>query len=540
MGLSIKEAMNIGGLAKCKVVAGEKGLHREISYVTVMEVPDVIQWLKGQDLLLTSLYPIKDDEVALQDLVKKLKQKGSAALAIKTNRYFEEIPEPILYYGNLLDFPIIEINSDTSYLDIMTPLMNVILEYASPEPEDYEELFAWITELALAGRGVDSILQALSKMMGNLVTIESVLPQVYMSPISGSIEALSIKQTNELWKSRRPLRMVRTFNGESTPCIVSPLILNNEINGVITCWSTKREFRRRDFHIMERAVPLFGLEFQKVKTKIDVEKKYKNELISSILLGNNTLSEEEAIEKGKIYGWDLTKDYQVMVLDMDQFLSIVEALKYDEVSIQEFKRNIELKAESIVQQYDPSVIVALWSDKMVILYPAIHYQEELAQRIKDRLQSQVSDVTFTVGIGRFHPGMKGLRKGYLQAIQSIQVGRKAKGRNSIHHFNSLGIYRILGEFHDQSELQAIYDETVGKLNLYDQNHNANLAETLERFFESNGGLTETAEKMFIHVNTLKYRLQKIVAITGCNIYDSEGRFHLQLGLKIKQLVLLAD
>lgn len=72
MGVTIREAMQVGGLLRCKVVAGESALDKEIQYITVMEVPDVIQWLKGNELLLTSLYAIKDDLQAIQNLVPQL------------------------------------------------------------------------------------------------------------------------------------------------------------------------------------------------------------------------------------------------------------------------------------------------------------------------------------------------------------------------------------------------------------------------------------------------------------------------------------
>ena len=544
MGVSVKEAMSIGGLAKCKIVAGEKGVDRTIKYVTVMEVPDTIQWLKGQDLLLTSLYPIKDDPEAMQTLVTQLHEKGSSALAIKTHRFVEQIPESIIQEANRLDLPIIEIEREISYLDIMTPLMNVILESTAPKQDDYDELFQWITELALGGKGLQAIVQALSKMMQNLVTLESAVPFVEAPPLSHRIAPLTIRQINELRKSKRPLRMVRKLNDQNTACIVCPLILNEEVNGYITCWETTRSFRKHDFNVLQRSIPLFALEFLKVKTKIDVEQKYKNDFMSEVLAGN-IKREEEVIDKAKVYGWDLSKDYQVMVLDVDQFFSIVENYNYNEVMIQEFKRNIVGKIEHAVKKLEQSSIVVFWSDKFIVLYPIDRSKGEAglkeyflsaAKQLQTNLKKEISEVTFTIGIGRFYKGLKGIHQGYKEALQSIQVGRKTWGRDSIIHFDFLGIYRILGQFENFSELESLYRETIGKLEEYDHNTNSNLTETLQQFFECNCGLTETADKMFIHVNTLKYRLRKIEQVTGYQINDWEGRFNLYLGFKIKEIV----
>jgi purine catabolism regulator len=544
LAITVKEAMSIGGLSKCKVVAGQKGLNRDIDHVSVMEVPDVIQWIKADALLLSSLHPIKDDAEALCNLVKQLHQKGCAALAIKTHRFFDHVPEAILNDANELDFPIIEIAQNISYLDIMTPIMHVILEDSAPKRDDYEEHFQWIAELALSGKGLDAIVQALSKMLQNLISLESEFPFIKSSLSSHQLEPLNPRQMNELRKSKRPLRMLRKLNNQISSCIVSPLILNGKINGYVTCWETKRELRKLDFAILQRAMPLFALEFLKVKTKIDVDQQYQNEFLSEILLGNIN-REEETMDKAKIYDWDLSKDHQVMVLDMDQFRSIVEQYNHNEVMIQDFKRNLVEKVKISVRKMEKLSIVTLWSDKIVILFPVNAVQTKgslkehflsVANQLQKTMYSHITDVTFTIGIGRFYPGLKGIHQGFNDAVQSIKIGKKSSGRNSIIHFDLLGIYRILGQFDNQTELKSIYQETIGILEDHDINHRANLTDTLSQYFINNFGLTETSEKMFIHINTLKYRLQKIEELTGYNINHSEGRFFLYLGLKIKEII----
>src|SRR5690625_361539 len=140
MSITVKEAMEIGGLKHCKVIAGKEGLDRIIDHVTVMEIPDVVEWLKGNDFLLTSLLPIKNDSKDLNNLISKLDNAGSAVLAIK-NRFFDEIPLMLLEEGDLLNFPIIEIKQEIAYLDIITPLMKKILLEGSSNQENIEEFF---------------------------------------------------------------------------------------------------------------------------------------------------------------------------------------------------------------------------------------------------------------------------------------------------------------------------------------------------------------------------------------------------------------
>jgi hypothetical protein len=79
-------------LAEARVLAGASGLDRIVSRLNVMEVPDILPWVKPHELLLTTGYPLRDDPDGLIKLVAELDERGLAALAIKLHRYFDELP----------------------------------------------------------------------------------------------------------------------------------------------------------------------------------------------------------------------------------------------------------------------------------------------------------------------------------------------------------------------------------------------------------------------------------------------------------------
>src|SRR5699024_8215930 len=95
MGLNLKDAMNIGGLKKCKVLADKVKLSEEIKNVTIMEVPDVTRWLKGGELLLTS-FLAQQNSKEQKKLIKQLHQNKITDLAIKPYHYLGEITEFII------------------------------------------------------------------------------------------------------------------------------------------------------------------------------------------------------------------------------------------------------------------------------------------------------------------------------------------------------------------------------------------------------------------------------------------------------------
>ena len=76
---------------------------------------------------------------------------------------------------------------------------------------------------------------------------------------------------------------------------------------------------------------------------------------------------------------------------------------------------------------------------------------------------------------------------------------------------------------------------LGKLLLYDQEKGAELVKTLEVYFECNGKLKKVTEKMYVHYNTILYRLDRIQQITGCSLEDSTACLNLQIALKLLQI-----
>jgi purine catabolism regulator len=111
-------------------------------------------------------------------------------------------------------------------------------------------------------------------------------------------------------------------------------------------------------------------------------------------------------------------------------------------------------------------------------------------------------------------------------------------KRGIIYYKSLDTIKLLYPLKDDKEIQEYYSRTIKKLEDYDEINNSNLIKTLETYFRYNLRKGVVSEKLFIHVETLRYRLNKIEEITGYSINDSEGLFALQMGVKLRSLLKL--
>ena len=92
MEFSVKDLLALSSLKNAIVLSGKQYLHKIVKGSTIMEAPDITDWLNGGELILTSLYPILSfNEKEQREFIGKLADKDISALIIKTHRFVKEI-----------------------------------------------------------------------------------------------------------------------------------------------------------------------------------------------------------------------------------------------------------------------------------------------------------------------------------------------------------------------------------------------------------------------------------------------------------------
>lgn len=167
--ITVLDALKIGQLQKARLVGGRKGLKRQVTSVNVMDAPDIINWVKEGELLLTTAYVIKDDPVAQEQLISGLNERGCAGLAVKAKRFLEFCPEHMVEAADRANFPLIELPPEHSLSDIMVPLLGAMLNRKSILLEQSLDIHQNLTTVALKGGGVKDVIEALAGLVDNPV-----------------------------------------------------------------------------------------------------------------------------------------------------------------------------------------------------------------------------------------------------------------------------------------------------------------------------------------------------------------------------------
>ena len=107
-------------------------------------------------------------------------------------------------------------------------------------------------------------------------------------------------------------------------------------------------------------------------------------------------------------------------------------------------------------------------------------------------------------------------------------------KNILIHYNELGAYQLLLAITDKDAKRNYYNSVLGKLEQYDKNNKTNYLEFLYTFLDNN--INATADKMFVHRNTIVYKINKIEELLDRDLSDMEVRIELYLASMLRNIL----
>ncbi len=157
--------------------------------------------------------------------------------------------------------------------------------------------------------------------------------------------------------------------------------------------------------------------------------------------------------------------------------------------------------------------------------------ERAAKALARELAASLPGFHLTVSHSRWVADPADLYRAGQEALLAANVA-EADGLELL-SFEDTGSYRLLLPAMSEAsgELERFYEETVAPLSAYDDQYETELVRTIEAYLDNDGNVTPTAEQLFTHRHTIRYRLERVRDLCGHDITSTEGREKLGLGLK---------
>jgi len=524
MGITVLEALKLGGLRSSRLIAGISGLDRQIEQVTVFEVPDISQWLTGKELILTSGYSIPKSEEAQVELIRELAEKNVSALVIKTRRFIGEVPQGMVDEANKLGLPLIELETQIPYTEIIRPIMTEIINRETDSRlTQFQMVQRKLTEVAVFGGELPEKLAALYGLLSQPVAVaDKNLNLLGAFPV-GELDFSSLK------KECKQMPVTRSYfrSQGSLGYYIFPLVIEGDSEGFLIVGQREGTMDQNTLLSVQGVAPVFIADVLRQKALRYVAKNDRNIFIEDLLL-DHINSEAVACQRARFIGVNCGEHYLIAVME-----TVENSPQYKKLR-DELKANLEQDLTGP----DCWLLAATQGIRLVFLASLNGGGEQELRQYTELLTRAIGKYwpyPFTIGISRIFANLTDSRKNFLEAVEALELGQQVWGVGSVTLFADMGVYRLLSSIKDD-ELAHYLPRGLLKLVQYDQSNKTDFVKTLECYLKNGGIGNRAAAELFIHYKTLQYRLERIAQITEINLSSGERRLDLHLGLKIMEIL----
>ncbi len=342
------------------------------------------------------------------------------------------------------------------------------------------------------------------------------------------------------------------FPNDDRMCLRVPLRLDNQAGEVLIEPSESEAVSPR---LTEALVDLMIGQVA-VVDRLPVQPELKNRFVANLLAG--AAGDEDAVlRQAKALGLDLGPPRAVILIDAANYVLGSEAGDREEASLleEDVRRRTQFVIASVVGFFKlptDTIVAAIGEGELAVLKasntrnlatwakeedqttPASPSWANLSalQRASGALLARLradTGATISIGVGRYHPGIKGLASSYQDARAALSIGRRMRGENRVHGLDGLGIGAFVGVTDERTKA----DLATHLLSPLD--HEPGLLSTLDAFFAADCSPSVTACGLGIHRNTLAHRLDKVASMTGLDPRRFDDAVQIRLALVVRSL-----
>ncbi|MET7381695.1 GAF domain-containing protein [Streptomyces sp. NPDC005526] len=449
-----------------------------------------------------SARPFSDHEVALL-----VSLANHAAIAIENATLFQEVQRAV---------------------DDLTEA-NAVIQAHSTSVEQAASLHERLTSIVLHGGDMADVAQNLAEVLGGSILVldpagrvtaavgadpaaeqarkDGVLPQ-------GSPAARAVHEACVLSAESRRTRRI-TGSGAGASACATPIMAGTEVLGSLAL--VRDRLDACDVPSLERAALVTALMLLSERSVAEAEHRLRGEILED-LLGAPHRDLEGLRRRAALMGLDLGRPHTVLAARCrggGHRRAVADAATA-----------FAGHAKGLAGEYRGDVIVLL---------PGEHDPAATARSLADHLTATVGDPV-TVGGTSAAPGADGLVEAHRDAVQCLGVllalDRDGEGASP----EELGVYGLLFNQAGREELHRFTRRAIGPLLDYDERRSGELVRTLLAYFACDGSLTRTAADLFVHVNTLYQRIDRVTALLGPQWRHGDQALQVHLALKVHSVL----
>ncbi|HVU09829.1 MAG TPA: helix-turn-helix domain-containing protein [Phototrophicaceae bacterium] len=541
--LTVEDVRKLALPLGTRVVAGEGLLlSRAVTWTTVIYPSDSVaaKSLQVDELILVapreSNAPRSTNDV---DVVRWASENKASAVVLS------EIPSPnAIAEANAYGIPVMTLPNGSRIRMVEKAVVSLLVDHKGQIERRGTQIYRQLTQISSRNEGMAELISEMARLTNKAVVIQDKRLQILYSSVQPQFVAYWEEVENflrkvdnlpvEMQDRQRVAEIENPVLMQSLPTpgmarLVSPIITKDIGRGYLSIIGRDIDLDDIDSLVAEHGAAACALEMAKAKAISDTEKRLRGTFLDRLLIGD--VSQQEAIRQGERFDHDMLKTHVAVVLawqgEKTPSLRRLETIINGVVSMQH--------AAALVWQRE--------RENEVLVFHATDDKDpvtasmRVARLFTSEIQRQYPGAKVAIGLGQPAHDISSWRTSYRDAVQALDLAMRLQTDTPL-YIGDLGVYQLILSLSDREKLLAFCDRTLGPLLDYDMRQHADLIKTLEAFFASHGNLSQTAEMLIVHRNTLLYRMNRINEIAQIDLNRPEIRLALHLALTVRRLLTL--
>ena len=513
MHLTVEEALSIYPLSEAKLIAGSKGKHRIVKSINVMDAPDISDWIKEGEMLLTTAYLIKDSLEDASALLQTLNRRGSAGLGIKLGRFWDAVPESLIAEAETLNFPLIELPFQFTFSDQMNGLFRAELSRSTSVLQGIMEKQRMLMRFALRSGRSRPLLDSVSEVIGYPLAVISARGAAVFnnSPYSETelLEGCPWQNRNQRFRIgegsgyRIPLMQGEKCSGYLLYCDIDPLLLSVEESLFV------QGAELISYHIHAGFEDYF--EHAEHREFSGLLRRFLNDGLSSAELSQAALK------------------LDVLLLQAPFQLLLTDVAAAGEARQGELLRLKEEYLEHPVL-HGLQAIHFIMEEGLLSLYPAgPHSPEQFRELINECFHNLKFDKGYypRAAVSGVKVKPEGLKEAFAEIKECMGMAQQWGAYGNVVHYRQLELNLLLSQIPAET-MERYYNGSLRGLLSREPEYVKEMLHTLEVYLDNDGHVNETAKKLFIHRNTATYRIEKLSELLDVDFKKINDLMRLKL------------
>jgi PucR family transcriptional regulator, purine catabolism regulatory protein len=538
--LTVEDVRKLALPLGTRVVTGDGLLNRPVSWTTVVYLDDNFASKTLQQDEMVIVAPAANPRTSAAsdvDVVRWAADNHASALVLVDVPSTNAIAEAKAYSIPIMTLPI-----GNRPRMVEKTVVSLLVDRKGQLERRGTQIYRQLTQISSRNEGMTELVSAMARLTGKAVVIQdkrlrvteyTLQPQ--FAAVWEEIEQFLRKNDNipvEYQDRHRVSEVDTSVLMQALPMpgiarLVAPIITKGIGRGFLSIVGHDSEIDDIDLLVSEHGAAACALEMAKLKAVSETEKRLRGTFLDRLLVGD--VSHQEAIRQGERFEHDMTLTHIALVLSWRG--NNPPSMRRLETMINSIVENQRADALVWQRERDNEIVVFHATDSV---HP-IDNSVKLADVFARDINRQYPNNHVAIGLGQPAPNVGAWRTSYRDAVQARDLAIRLQTDTPL-YIGDLGVYQLILSLSDREKLTDFCERTLGSLVEYDHRQNADLIKTLEAFFNCHGNLSQTAEVLIVHRNTLLYRMNRINEIASIDLNRPETRLALHLALTIRRLL----